>query len=101
MSSHTVFWIFGIAFGVWLAVHCPRAAIRELKSGIAVGRYGEYPRGNRPCYFWTTVVVTFLAGVMGVFFVAFGVAAIATGGDTFGEVLSAETNANSSGVQIK
>lgn len=79
MSNDRVFWLFGVAFGALLAIHCPRAAFREFKSGKAEGRRGTYHRASQPVEFWLTIAGTALAGLMGLFFVVFGIAAIAFG----------------------
>ena len=80
MSNEQIFWLFGTAFGLWLAVHCPQAAVREFRAGSARGldagasRERSYDRERQPFGFWLTVILTFLAGLMGVIFVAMGIA---------------------------
>ena len=62
-----------IVIGGVFAVHCFRAARRELRSGIADGgRLGIYRREEPG--FWPVIVLTFAASVMGVCFFIFGVA---------------------------
>jgi hypothetical protein len=62
-----------IAFGTALAVHCPRAALREFRAGIARDIRIDHHRIDRPVRFWASIVATFAAGAMGIFFVIFGV----------------------------
>ena len=85
VTKDQLFWIFGAAFGAWLMVHCPRAAIKELRSGTAKGLNPathisqDFARGAHPVGFWLTIVGTFLAGLIGLFFFVFGIAAIVWG----------------------
>jgi hypothetical protein len=82
MSKDHLFGIFASAFGIWLMVHCSRAGIRELRSGVARGLnpvtqvQREFVRKADPVGFWVTIIVTFLAGFMGFFFFAFGIVEI-------------------------
>ena len=69
-----------------MTIHCPRAALKELKSGVAIGRNGQYMRHEKPMEFWMTIVATGLAGVLGLFFFVFGVSALFSGGTTIAEV---------------
>jgi hypothetical protein len=62
-----------IGFGLLLAIHCPRAAVREFRNGIAEGGHGTYSRISNPIAFWVVIATTFAAGIMGVFFVLFGI----------------------------
>jgi hypothetical protein len=62
-----------LAFGGVLTVHCPRAALREVRDGVARGRKGDYPRGTMPVHFWTTIVVTAAAGLLGIIFMTFAI----------------------------
>jgi len=78
VSRDQIFWVFGAAFGAWLMIHCPRAAVREYKRGVAEG-LNPFPRDVDPVGFWVTIVGTFLAGVMGLFFFLFGIVAIFAG----------------------
>ena len=64
--------IFLIGFGLVLAIHCPRAAYREYRSGIAEG-FDRHPRTESPGLFWVTIGFTFMAGVMGLAFIVFGI----------------------------
>jgi len=60
-------------FGLVLAIHCPRAAWREFRTGVAEGRYGvKIRRQEMPVQFWVTVSGTLVAGVMGLIFVGAG-----------------------------
>ena len=85
MSRDQIFWVFGAAFGAWLMIHCPRAAVREYRRGVAEGlnpatrTQQDFPRDADPVGFWVTIVGTFLAGVMGLFFFLFGIVAIFAG----------------------
>jgi len=85
VSKEQLFGLLMATFGVWLAVHCPRAAIREFRSGLAKGlnpsthMQRDFAREAEPIGFWLTIVGTFLAGVMGLFFFVFGVATIFVG----------------------
>jgi hypothetical protein len=71
MTTDTVIWLSMAALGAVFMFHCPRAAIRELRSGVARGRYGPYPRESAPVGFWITILATFLAGLMGLSFFTF------------------------------
>ncbi|TPG13483.1 hypothetical protein EAH87_17335 [Sphingomonas koreensis] len=73
MSKDWPFGLFASGFGLLLAIHCSRAAWREFSDGIAEGVFGNYARDRHPVAFWLVVIGTFLAGVMGVFFMVFGV----------------------------
>jgi hypothetical protein len=85
VSKDQIFWIFGAAFGAWLMVHCPRAALREYRNGIAKGLnpatyvQRDFAREVQPIAFWLTIVATVLAGLMGMFFFVFGIASIVMG----------------------
>jgi hypothetical protein len=74
--------MFGAAFGAWLMVHCPRAAIREFRSGIAKGLNPashlprDFLRASEPIGFWLTIAGTSLASLMGLFFFVYGIATI-------------------------
>ena len=82
MISHLVFGILMSAFGLWMAIHCPRAAIREYRASIAHGldtdakheRY--YDRETEPLGFWFTILGTALAGVFGLIFFVVGVSVL-------------------------
>jgi hypothetical protein len=82
MSSESIFWTCGAAFGAWLMIHCPRSALREYRSGIAKGLNPtshirqDFVRRRNPVGFWLTIVFTFLAGLMGLGFFLFGIAFI-------------------------
>jgi hypothetical protein len=65
--------VFEIGFGLLLAIHCPRSAFREFRSGVAHGRHGEYRRANQAIRFWVVVTVTLAAGLMGALFAVFGI----------------------------
>jgi hypothetical protein len=74
-------WIVGVmalAFGGFLAVHCPRSAIAEFRSGVAKGRHNNFSRDHRPVAFWLTILATALAGVMGFCFAVFGLVVLGT-----------------------
>jgi hypothetical protein len=62
------------AFGLWLLWHCPRAAIRELRTGLAEGVFADYPRDGDPARFWMTISLTFSAGALGLILALFGLA---------------------------
>ena len=85
MSNDSIFWAFGAAFGGWLMIHCPRAALREYRDGIAKGfnpvshAQLDFTRKANPAGFWLTIAATFLAGLMGLFFFLFGIAPIIYG----------------------
>jgi len=82
MSKDQLIGIFMAAFGGWLMIHCPRAAVREFRSGVAKGLnpatqlQRNFVRQAHPIGFWLTIISTFLAGVMGLFFVLVGILAI-------------------------
>jgi hypothetical protein len=82
VNSQQIFWFIASAFGLWLAVHCPRAAMRQLQSGIARGldatasEERSYERSSQPIGFWSTIGATFLAGAMGLLFVLYGITMI-------------------------
>jgi hypothetical protein len=61
-----------IAFGGWMAWHCPRAARRELHAGVAEG-LGSYRKSDEPLAFWITITLTFAAGALGLLFLIAGV----------------------------
>ena len=85
MSKDLLIGLFMVAFGACLMVHCPRAAIREYRGGVAKGlnpathARRDFTRYAEPVGFWVTIAGTFLAGVMGLFFFVFGIIAIVTG----------------------
>ena len=61
-----------LGIGLFFAVHCTRAGLKELRNGVAeAGR--EYVRDEEPIAFWFCIVLTFLAAAMGLFFIANGV----------------------------
>jgi hypothetical protein len=62
-----------LAFGGVLTFHCPRAALREVREGVARGRKGDYPRATMPVHFWTTIVMTAAAGLLGIIFMTFAI----------------------------
>ena len=74
--------VFMIVFGAIFAIHCPRAALREFRSGVAKGLnpvtqvQKDFVRAAQPVSFWLTIVGTFLAGIMGLMFFVFGIAAL-------------------------
>ena len=71
--------LFEIGLGGWLAMHCPRAAWREYRHGIASGRGGEYARDGQPVRFWGTVFGTAFAGAFGFVFLLIGITSLALG----------------------
>jgi hypothetical protein len=73
--------VFAIAFGGFLAVYCSRAALAEFRSGVARGRVNSFRRERHPIAFWMTIGATLLAGIIGLAFVVFGVAALGTNAD--------------------
>ena len=85
MSSESIFWMFGAAFGGWLMIHCPRAALKEYRDGAAKGlnpvSHGplDFTRKAQPLGFWLTIAATFIAGLMGLLFFLFGIAQIIYG----------------------
>ena len=64
------------AFGV---VHCSAATRRELASGIAKGRLGDYRRGANPLGFWTIIVMNMLAVIAAALFFCWAAATILLG----------------------
>lgn len=80
MSNQSIVWAIMAAFGAWLMIHCPRAALREYRDGIAKGldprshTAWDFVRVVNPVGFWLTIVATFLAGLMGLCFFLFGIA---------------------------
>jgi hypothetical protein len=76
--SALVFIVGGVAF----AFHCPRAAVREFRSGTArgggFGGVTKYNRSTNPTGFWIVIVGTFLAGAMGLLFVMYGASLLIT-----------------------
>ena len=63
--------------GGFFAVHCYRAGLKELRTGIAKGRFRDYPRGHPG--FWPVIFMTFAASVMGMVFFAYGLAELVLG----------------------
>ena len=80
MSIGSFVWAFGAAFGAWLMIHCPRAALTEYRNGIAKGldprshNPKDFVRVIQPLGFWLTIVGTFLAGLMGLCFFLISIA---------------------------
>jgi hypothetical protein len=66
-------------------IHCPRAALREYRNGVAKGLNPashtprDFARKVDPVGFWLSIAATFLAGLMGLFFFLFGIASIIYG----------------------
>jgi hypothetical protein len=71
-----IFPMLAAIIGAVFAVHCPRAALRELRSGVTKGRVNQFRRDTAPISFWLSIVATFFAGVLGVLFVILGLAMI-------------------------
>lgn len=82
MTKDVLTAVFIVAFGCLLVVHCPRAALREYRSGVARGRSGDYPRQTMPIHFWATIIATAAAGLFGVSFVLFGIGMLLALGST-------------------
>ncbi|GGB41575.1 hypothetical protein GCM10011380_33820 [Sphingomonas metalli] len=76
MSRETVTALLIVAFGLALVAHCPRAALREMRSGVAKGRRGDYARATMPYRFWSVIFGTVAAGVLGAVFMLLGVRAL-------------------------
>jgi hypothetical protein len=66
-----------LAGGGGLALHCARAGVRELRSGIAKGLTGTYPRSSAPLGFWTVIAGDWIAALLGLVFFCVGVAGLA------------------------
>lgn len=80
MSNQSIVYAIMAAFGAWLMIHCPRAALREYRNGIAKGldrrshNPQDFVRVTQPVGFWLTIVGTFLAGLMGLCFFLISIA---------------------------
>jgi hypothetical protein len=77
VTTQLAFAIFEVLLGGVFAVHCPLAARREWREGVARGRYGDYLRGEDPFRFWITIAGTAAAGLLGLLFLFIGAATIA------------------------
>ena len=76
MTHDTLIGILEVVFGGMLAVHCPRAALHELKAGVAKGRVNSLERHGHPAAFWLSIGGSALAGVLGFFFFLFGLGSL-------------------------
>lgn len=61
-----------VGSGAFLAIHCPRAGWKELRSGVAEDQFGVHAREGSPVRFWVTIILTFFAGAIGAVFLLFG-----------------------------
>jgi len=61
-------------------IHCPLSAWKEYRNGVAKGldlashTPRDFAREVHPIRFWLTIIVTFLAGLMGLCFLLVGIA---------------------------
>ncbi|MGN6121321.1 MAG: hypothetical protein ACTHOJ_00035 [Sphingomonas oligoaromativorans] len=78
MSNEIASAVLMVAVGGGLAVHCSRAAIREVRAGEGRSRFGAYRRDDDPLRFWGVVVGTALAALLGLFSFCFGLATAAS-----------------------
>lgn len=74
--SNSILWALIGAFAGWLMIHCPRAALREYRNGVARGTRRNFARQVHPTGFWLTIGATFLAGLMGLIFFLLAIAAV-------------------------
>jgi hypothetical protein len=68
--------ILSLTVGAFLAVYCPRVALREFRAGVAKGRVNDFRRDAAPISFWLSIAATLFAGVLGVLFLIVGLAMI-------------------------
>ena len=79
MRSDFAYILLFLAGGAFLAVHCARAAFREYRAVVGLGRFGKYRRSDQPFRFWMTIAGNGLAALMGILFLVIGIAALADG----------------------
>jgi hypothetical protein len=77
MTRDIVMASISVLAGGFFAVHCPQAALREYRAGIARGRVQDFRRETSPISFWLTICATAFAGVLGLGFLLYGLARIA------------------------
>jgi hypothetical protein len=67
--------LFFAVIGLFIARHCSRATIAELKTGRALGglEYGDYDRESQPWGFWAIIAMNASAALMGFIFLIVGV----------------------------
>jgi hypothetical protein len=75
VSDQSILWAL-IGFGGWLMIHCPRAALKEYRNGVAKGTRRTFARQVHPAGFWLTIGATSLAGLTGLIFFLFGIVAV-------------------------
>lgn len=77
MSNDIASAVLMVAVGGGVAVICSRRALNELRAGEGRRRWGTYRRDDDPLRFWSMIVGTALAALVGLYSFCFGLASAA------------------------